>query len=237
MLLKIYNKLFEAFGMQGWWPVTPIGGCKGELAYTPVYGIGLKNEKQRLEIIFGAILTQNTSWKNVEKAMVELNKNNLVDVFEIKKINQKNLAKIIKSSGYHNQKAEKLKIFSDFLIKKYNGKINDFFKIKKNISELREELLSIKGIGPETADSIILYSAEKPIFVIDAYTKRVMRRIGFKEKSYDGLQALFMKNIKHDAKLFNEYHALLVDLGKNYCKKQPVCDGCPVNKVCKKVDV
>lgn len=262
MIVKIYEKLFEHFGAQGWWPVTPIGGCRGDLAYKPVYGIALKNEKQKLEIIFGAILTQNTSWKNVEKAIVELNKHNLIDVLKIKKIDNKKLASIIKSSGYHNQKAEKLKVFSDFLIKNYNGKINDFFefkpdeenteneydkrglknkkqikernkkkiKIKKNTDELREELLSIKGIGPETADSIILYSAERPIFVIDAYTKRIMERIGFEEKSYDELQELFMKGLGHDAKLFNEYHALLVELGKNYCRKKPLCSICPLGR-------
>jgi len=118
---KIYEILFEGFGAQGWWPVTPIGGCKGDVPDGPIYGIALKNEKQKLEIIFGAILTQNTSWKNVEKAMIELNKENLIDVNKIKKIEKGKLAKIIKSSGYHNQKAEKLKIFSEFLSKKYKG--------------------------------------------------------------------------------------------------------------------
>jgi len=230
---KIYHLLISAFGGQGWWPVTPIGGCKGGLSYKPIYGIALKNEKQKLEIIFGAILTQNTSWKNVEKAMIELNKENLIDVDKILKIEKGNLAKIIKSSGYHNQKAEKLKIFSDFLSKKYNNNLKKFFK--KNIKALREELLSIKGIGPETADSVILYAAEKPIFVVDAYTKRIMQRIGFKERTYDELQGLFMKSLERDHKLFNEYHALLVELGKNYCKKRPLCAECPVNEFCSKI--
>jgi len=230
---KIYEILFEGFGAQGWWPVTPIGGCKGDVPDGPIYGIALKNEKQKLEIIFGAILTQNTSWKNVEKAMIELNKENLIDVNKIKKIEKGKLAKIIKSSGYHNQKAEKLKIFSEFLSKKYNNNLKKFFK--KNIKALREELLSIKGIGPETADSVILYAAEKPIFVVDAYTKRIIKRIGFEESSYDELQNLFMESLARDHKLFNEYHALLVELGKNYCKKRPLCAECPVNGFCRKI--
>lgn len=233
-LKEIYEGLFEHFGAQGWWPVTPIGGCKGTPAYAPVYGIGLKNEKQKLEIIFGAILTQNTSWKNVEKAIIELNKEDLIDVKKILKIDNNRLAELIKSSGYFNEKAKKLKNFCNFLNKKYNNNLKKL--LEKNTKELREELLSVKGIGPETADSIILYAAEMPVFVIDAYTKRIMQRIGFKEQGYDGLQKLFMDNLNNNVKLFNEYHALLVKFGKNYCKKKPECSGCPVSHYCRKPD-
>ncbi|MEK6848180.1 MAG: endonuclease III domain-containing protein, partial [Nanoarchaeota archaeon] len=187
-------------------------------------------EKQQLEICFGAILTQNTNWKNVEKAIIELNKNKLIDVNEILKIKNEKLAKIIKSSGYHNQKAKKLKNFCEFLSKNYNGKLRLLFK--NNIETLRKELLAINGIGPETADSIILYAAKKPIFVIDAYTKRIFSRIGFMEKTYDEFQHLFMKNMQNSEKLFNEYHALIVELGKNICKKKPLCEKCPVNSYC-----
>ena len=154
------------------------------------------NEKQKLEIIFGAILTQNTSWKNVEKAIINLNKHNLIDVKKTIKIDNKKLAHIIKSSGYHNQKAKKLKNFSGFLLKNYNGNLKELFG--NDIGKLRHELLSVNGIGPETADSIILYAAKKPIFVIDAYTKRIMNRIGFKEESYDELQEMFMDNLEHN---------------------------------------
>jgi len=223
-LLKIYNSLFATFGPQLWWPVTE----EGKLL--PEYSGGPKNEKQQLEVCFGAILTQNTSWKNVENAIVELNKNDLIDAKKIKKIENKKLARIIKSSGYHNQKAKKLKNFCDFLLKNYNGKLNLLFK--KDINELRKQLLSMNGIGPETADSIILYAAKKPIFVIDAYTKRIMSRIGYKEKTYEELQNLFMHNIPNNEKLFNEYHALLVELGKNICKKEPLCKKCPINNDC-----
>jgi len=222
---KIYYSLYSHFGKQHWWPVTK------DREIIPKYHKNIKiNEKQKLEICFGAILTQNTNWKNVEKAIVQLNKNQLINIKKIIKINNKGLAEIIKSSGYHNQKAKKLKNFCSFLIDNYNGNLNLFFK--NNIKRLREELLSINGIGPETADSMILYAAKKPVFVIDAYTKRIMNRIGYKEETYDDLQKLFMYNLELNEKLFNEYHALLVELGKNICKTKPLCDKCPINKMC-----
>ena len=224
MIPKIYHLLLNYFKPQHWWPVTE----KGKLH--PTYSGGPKNESQQLEVIFGAILTQNTNWKNVEKAIAELNKNNLVDINKIIEIEHKKLAEIIKSSGYNNQKAKKLKNFCNFLIKKYNGKLSLLFN--ESIKDLRKQLLSINGIGPETADSITLYAAKKPIFVIDAYTKRVFNRIGFKEEAYDKLQALFMKNLPNNEKLFNEYHALIVELGKSICKKHPLCNKCPVSQHC-----
>lgn len=220
----IYNSLFSYFGPQHWWPVTPEGRLH------PEYNDGPRSEKQQLEVIFGAILTQNTNWKNVEKAVVELNKNDLIDVKRILKIENQKLAEIIKSSGYHNQKAIKLKNFCEFLLKNYNGKLNLFFK--NDIDELRKQLLSVNGIGPETADSIILYAAKKPIFVVDAYTKRIMNRIGHRESSYDEIQKLFMQNLSNSERLFNEYHALLVELGKGICKKHPLCGKCPISGCC-----
>ena len=225
MIKHIYSNLFSSFGPQNWWPVTL------ESEIIPRYHETIKlTEKQKLEICFGAILTQNTNWKNAEKAISQLNKNKLININKIIKINNENLARIIKSSGYHNQKAKKLKNLCLFLKNNYHGNIKKLFS--NNITKLRNELLSINGIGPETADSIILYAAKKPIFVIDAYTKRIMNRVGFKENSYDGLQNLFMNNLKKDEKLFNEYHALLVELGKNICKKKPLCIKCPINTMC-----
>ncbi|MBI2558915.1 endonuclease III domain-containing protein [Candidatus Woesearchaeota archaeon] len=220
----IYDVLFSNFGPQRWWPVTKEGKLH------PEYSGGPRNEKQQLEVIFGSILTQNTSWKNVEKAIAELNKNNLIDVKKIIRIENKKLAGIIKSSGYYNQKAKKLKNFCGFLLKKYNGELKSLFK--NNIEKLRSELLSINGIGPETADSIILYAAKKPIFVIDAYTRRVMHRIGYKQDKYDELQKLFMSSLENSERLFNECHALLVELGKDICGKEPLCGICPVNGFC-----
>jgi len=222
-LKTIYSLLHFHFHPQHWWPVT----AEGKLH--PEYSGGPKNEKQQLEVCFGAILTQNTSWKNVEKAIVELNKHNLINIKKI--IKNEKLAQIIKSSGYHNQKAKKLKNFCNFLLKNYDGSLKNLFN--NNIEKLRNELLSINGIGPETADSIILYAAKKPIFVIDAYTKRVMNRIGFKEQTYEELQRLFMQSLPNSERLFNECHALLVELGKNICKKEPLCKKCPVNTDCR----
>ena len=222
---KIYEVLLNKFGTQKWWPVT----LENELV--PKYHKNIElSERQKLEICFGAILTQNTNWKNVEKAIINLNKNKLIDVNKIIKIDNKELAEIIKPSGYNNQKAKKLKNFCGFLSRNYRGELNSFFK--NNIQKLREELLSINGIGPETADSIILYAAKKPIFVVDAYTKRVFGRLGFREKNYDEMQQLFMKSLPNSEKLFNECHALIVELGKNTCKKQPLCGQCPLNAYC-----
>ena len=224
-LESIFNNLLSHFGNQNWWPITKDGDT------IPKYHQNIiLNEKQKLEICFGAILAQNTNWKNVEKAIINLNKNNLIDAKKIIEIKKEKLAKIIKSSGYHNQKSRKLKNFCEFLSKKYNESLQKLFE--NEIKKLREELLSVNGIGPETADSIILYAAKKPIFVIDAYTKRIFNRLGYKEEKYDELQNLFMQKLPNSEKLFNECHALLVEFGKNICKKVPLCEKCPLNVYC-----
>lgn len=204
LLNDIYKKLYKRFGPQHWWP--------GE---TPS------------EIIVGAILTQNTNWQNVEKAINNLKKHNLLTLSGLKKISLKKLSVIIKPCGYYNIKAQRLKNFIDYLFNKYNGKLN--LMSRRNLDELRQELLDIKGVGPETADSILLYAFNKPVFVIDAYTKRILLRhniLNHKAK-YDEIQQLFMDNLPHRTKIFNEYHALLVRLGKDYCKKTPICNECP----------
>ncbi len=220
---SLYKKLFSEYGKQNWWPVTEKGKTK------PEYKNRKKlSEKQKLEVCFGAILTQNTSWKNVEKAIIRLNKKNLIDAEKILKTRKQTLAKAIKSAGYFNQKAVYLKEFCRHL-KKYDFSLNKFFAEK----DLRTELLSVKGIGKETADSILLYSAEKPVFVVDAYTKRIISRIsGEKEKSYDELQNFFHKNLKKGAELFNEFHALFVEHAKQFCMKKPLCKNCFLKKEC-----
>ncbi len=223
-LKKIFNLLLSHFGTKLWWPVTE----KYELY--PKYTGGPKNEKQQLEVIFGAILTQNTNWNNVQKAIVELNKKDLIDVKKIINIDIKELAILIRSSGYHNQKAKRLKNFCNFLLKNYNGELALLFD--SSIPKIRKELLEINGIGSETADSIILYAAHKPVFVVDAYTKRILSRLGYEKSEYDELQKLFMDNLPNNEKLFNEYHALIVELGKNTCKKIPLCQTCPINMHC-----
>lgn len=224
-LKSIYEKLYSHFGSQGWWPVTPTG-CRGP-ENTPVYGVSTRTEKQRFEVMVGAILTQNTSWKNVEKAIINLNKENLIDPIKIKNINIKKLASVIRPSGYYNQKAKKLKNLADFIIK---NRISGL--LKEDANSLRNKLLSINGVGPETADSILLYALDKPIFVIDAYTKRIFSRLCCKGQSYEELQSMFISNLPHDSRMFNEYHALLVELGKRHCAKKQVCEGCPIAVLC-----
>ncbi len=222
---QIYDKLHSEFGEQRWWPVTIDG-------HTPGYHCGPKNEKHQLEVIFGAILTQNTNWMNVEKAIINLNKNNLINIDRILKIKHSRLAQLIRPSGYFRQKAHRLKIISKHIKSRYEGRISKFFD--KDVPDLRQELLSIEGIGPETADSIILYAAKKPIFVIDAYTKRIFSRVGVCKEDcrYEDLQKVFHSNVDKDHKLYNEYHALLVELAKRNCRKMPICDSCPIKNRC-----
>ena len=228
MILKIYNTLLKEYGYQGWWPVTPLGSCRGKLE--PIYGLKAKTNKQKLEIIFGAILTQNTSWKNVEKAIINLNKKNLIDINKILKIEHEELAAIIKSAGYFNQKAKKLKNISKFLKKYPISKLE-----KMDLDKTRQLLLNVNGIGPETADSILLYALNKPIFVVDAYTKRIFINLGLvkSKDSYEDIQKLFMDHLPNNTKIFNEYHALLVEHAKKACNKKPKCDLCSLKKICK----
>jgi len=220
---KLFKELYSVYGLQNWWPVT------GKEKTIPEYKKRTKlTEKQKLEICFGAILTQNTSWKNVEKAIIELNKENLINAEKIVLIKKQKLAELIKSVGYFNQKAVYLKEFCKHL-EKFNYSLNSFFAV----FDLRKELLSVKGIGKETADSILLYSVQKPFFVVDAYTKRIMERItGKEENDYDKLQGFFHSRLEHDALLFNEFHALFVEHAKNFCRKKPLCSNCFLKKQC-----
>lgn len=203
---RIYNLLYQEYGPQGWWPADTA-----------------------LECILGAILTQNTSWKNVEKALQNLKNLNLISADKLRLITQDELAELIRPSGYYNQKALKIKNFLRFLYDNYDGKIE--LLQNEDTTLLRDKLLGIKGIGPETADSIILYCAGKPIFVIDAYTYRIFSRHGIvpEQTNYHEMQELFMDALASDANMFNEYHALIVKVGKEHCKKQnPLCVGCPL---------
>jgi endonuclease-3 related protein len=205
-LLKIYKKLYKAFGPQHWWP--------GETPF---------------EIAVGAILTQNTNWANVEKAIHNLQKHGALSAKAIHKMPDRILSELIKPAGYFNIKARRLKHFVDFLVNDYHGSMK---KMKcEDMHPLRKKLLGINGIGPETADSILLYALEKPVFVIDAYTKRILSRHGIfeQDKSYDEFQEVFHSGLKRDIKLFNEYHALFVKVGKTFCKRrEPLCKECPL---------
>jgi len=177
----------------------------------------------------GAILTQNTNWANVEKAINNLEKNKLLSQGALFKLSHKRLASLIRPAGYYNIKAKRLKEFLAFLFKVYQGSLKKISKV--DTLTLRRHLLSVNGIGPETADSILLYCLNRPVFVVDAYTKRILSRHSLlkEDSSYEEVQNLFMQNLKNDVKLFNEYHALLVKLGKDFClKTKPKCDTCPL---------
>jgi endonuclease-3 related protein len=208
LLMEIYDRLYRAFGPQHWWPA--------EAAF---------------EMMVGAILTQNTSWRNVEKAIDSLKRKGVLTPKGLRQLKKPALASMIRPSGYYRIKADRLKAFVDFLWEGYGGEIKNMGK--ERLSELRERLLQVKGVGPETADSILLYGLRKPVFVIDAYTKRVLSRHGIisEKASYDETQRLFMGHLPHDEKLFNEYHALIVRVGKTLCKKTPKCGICPLNRI------
>jgi endonuclease-3 related protein len=208
LLMKIYNKLYRVYGPRHWWP--------GETPF---------------EVMVGAILTQNTSWKNVERAIQNLKAKKALNVRGIHQLKKKQLASLIKSSGYFRIKADRLKAFVTFLFENYGGNLRKMGD--ERVETLREKLLHVKGIGPETADSILLYGLKMPIFVIDAYTKRILSRHGIiaEKTPYDEVQRLFMDHLSSDERLFNEYHALLVHLGKTLCKKTPRCDICPLKGI------
>jgi len=207
-LLEIYRRLYHAFGPQRWWP--------GETPF---------------EIAVGAILTQNTNWGNVEKAIENLKRDEALNVESINNMKTEKLASLIKPAGYFNVKAKRLKAFISFLMNEYHGSLKSMKK--EEMRTLRVRLLQVHGVGHETADSILLYALEKPVFVIDTYTKRILsRHILMKyDKSYEEFQNIFHSSLKKDVKFFNEYHALFVRLGKTYCRKKPICKGCPLEGI------
>ncbi len=205
-LMRIYQKLYAAFGPQDWWPA-----------------------RSSFEVILGAILAQNTSWQNVQSAILELKTKRLLTIRKIRSIPVNRLALAVRSSGFYNVKALRIKEFVGFLWSHYSGSIKKMSQQK--LIPLRRQLLAVKGIGPETADSILLYALNKPVFVVDAYTQRIFSRHKLikPEADYAAVQNIFMDNLKCQAKLFNEYHALLVRLGKDFCHKQnPKCEACPL---------
>lgn len=208
---NIYKRLFSTFGPQGWWPAD-----------------------DWFEVATGAILTQNTSWNNVAKAIDNLKRKKLLTPGRLYRLSDKELAFFIRPTGYYNIKARRLKSFLNFLFESYGADIKRLTCQKSSI--LRQQLLSVNGIGQETADSILLYALNKAVFVIDAYTRRIFLRQGLIEDSYnyDEIQNLFLRNLNPDPKLFNEYHALIVKLGKDFClKNNPKCRLCPLSRDCR----
>ena len=201
---EYFDALFAAYGPQHWWP-----------GRTP------------FEVIVGAILTQNTSWTNVEPAIKNLRRERLLTPRAIENVAFARLARLIRSSGYFLQKAKKLKAFVRFLRLEYRGSLAAMFRTPTPM--LREQLLAVHGIGPETADSILLYAGEHPVFVVDAYTRRILERHNLAEPkhSYEELRRLFEHSLSADAALYNEFHALIVHTGKRHCRaREPRCSEC-----------
>ncbi|OGX50416.1 MAG: endonuclease, partial [Omnitrophica WOR_2 bacterium RIFCSPLOWO2_12_FULL_46_30] len=181
------------------------------------------------EVIVGAILTQNTNWQNVESAINNLKKAKVLNPRKLYSLPLAKLARLIRPSGYYNIKARRLRSFLDFLFKNYGGSLKKMFS--RDLDSLRRQILNVKGVGPETADSILLYAGGYPVFVVDAYTKRIFSRkkLISENTGYHQAQGIFMRGIKKDAGLYNEYHALIVRLGKEICKKNnPKCETCPI---------
>ncbi len=213
-LTEIYQLLFDRFGPQHWWP--------GET---------------RLEIITGAILTQNTNWANVEKAITNLKSADCLRPEKLHYLESVQLAELIRSAGYYNIKAKRLKNFINWLFDNYEGELTNLESI--DTDQLRAELLAIKGVGRETADSILLYAFDRPIFVVDAYTARIVFGHGLigPDADYEQLRELFESSLPQDTQLFNEYHALLVRAGKEFCRPKARCPDCPLEKLPHTLDV
>jgi endonuclease-3 related protein len=209
-LTEIYQRLFARYGPQHWWP--------GDSPF---------------EVMVGAILTQSATWQNVEKAISNLKNTGKMSPLALRNIPIDELTQLIHPSGYYNAKALKLKALVNWLGASCWDYLDRLFATETDT--LRQHLLAIHGIGPETADSILLYAGNKPVFVIDAYSRRIFSRLGLtsEKDSYSAYQALFMKNLPENTRLFNEYHALLVQLGKKACRKQPVCDDCCLSEICR----
>jgi len=207
-LLQIYQKMFDALGPRHWWP--------GETPF---------------EVIIGAILTQNTNWSNVEKAIKNLKTAGKLSPEGIYELSVTELAELIRPSGFFNVKAKRVKAFINWLFSRYKGNLSKMFA--QDLQALRGELLSVKGIGPETADSILLYAGNMPTFVVDAYTHRIFSRHELipEESTYDDMKSFFEENLPKDVQLFNEYHALLVNIGKMFCKPKKVCEPCPLKDI------
>lgn len=204
-IYRAYDALFDRWGEQHWWPA-----------------------QTRLEMMLGAILTQNTAWTNVENAIEILRNNGALVLDSLNKASLEQLVEWIRPAGYFNRKAGYIKGMTEAIHRRFNGSIDELFAL--GTLPLRKELLSWKGIGPETADSILLYAGKRPVFVVDTYTKRFLFRHGWCDvnASYDQVTKVFAENLPEDVPLYNEYHALIVRLGKEHCNTKPKCSGCPL---------
>ena len=215
MFIEIYEKLLAAYGPQGWWPVTPPGERQ------PRYTGGPRDPAQRFEVAVGALLTQNTSWLNASRAIESLNEARLLSPGGIDATDERSLARLIRPSGYFNQKAKRLKVLARFFLG--GGTVT------------REGLLALEGVGSETADSIILYGFGKPFFVVDAYTRRIFDRLGLLEGKapYERIREIFEQALPRNVSVYKEYHALIVEHAKRFCRKCPLCSDCHLADYCR----
>ena len=204
-LLRLYHLTFRALGPQHWWPA-----------------------RTRFEVVVGAMLTQNTAWTNVEKAIATLRAAGALRPAALTALPRARLARLTRAAGYYNIKARRVQNLLRYLRRRCALRLSRLFRMDPGV--VRRELLAVNGVGPETADSILLYAGGVPVFVVDAYTRRILTRHGLVRPAatYEEIQALFMAHLPRDAALFNEYHALLVMVGKDYCRTVPRCDGCPL---------
>jgi len=211
---EVYELLRRGYGPQRWWPVTPPGETR------PRYSGGPTTDRQRFEVAVGAILTQNTAWSNASRAIERLNEESLVSPRALVDLDERSLARIIRSAGYFNQKAKRLKILAGFFL---SGE-----------RVTREALLALHGVGPETADSIMLYAFGEPRFIIDAYTRRILGRLGLADPGarYEDLRLTCERNLPRRVEVYREYHALIVEHGKHVCKKVPACKKCLLRNLC-----
>lgn len=204
MLTEAFQRMLKAFGPQKWWPAD-----------------------SRMEVMVGAILTQNTNWKNVELAIQNLRTADLLTLERLHEVPNSILEQQIRPAGYFRQKTRRLKNLVQFVVDHY-GQVDAMFQ--QSLEQLRPQLLGVNGIGPETADSILLYAGDKPTFVIDAYTARIAMRHGWIDTNadYQSLKTMFESRLDADVRLFNEYHALIVQVGKEFCRPNPKCEDCPL---------
>ena len=207
-LRAAYRALFDAWGPQAWWPA-----------------------RTRIEIVVGAILTQNTAWTNVERAIARLRRERALNARRLHEVDLRTLAAWLRPAGTFNVKARRLRAFTTMLAERFGGSLDRLFELET--PALRETLLAVHGIGPETADCILLYAANRPVFVVDAYTRRILHRHGWMDHDapYDEVARLFRRRVAPDARTYNEYHALLVRLAKNHCRTRPRCEACPLRSM------
>jgi len=205
-LMRVYERLLARFGPQKWWPA-----------------------RSPFEVMVGAVLTQNTAWTNVEKAIRNLRAAGLLSARKLVGAPRDVVAELVRPSGYYNVKADRLLSFARWFWERYGGRVS---AMRGATQELRAELLAVRGIGEETADSMLLYALGRPVFVVDAYTRRVLVRHGLlgAKAPYSEVQRFFEERLPRDASLYNEFHALWVALGKDVCRPSPRCEVCPLRE-------